>query len=118
MTTDKDHILERGFAQLRAQEIVPSEALLDRIMLDADQVLAAHGVVAAPAFAAPQGFATALLDAIGGWMSVGGLTVAAMAGLWIGVYPPDAVYDFSTGFLGDTFEIPVLESDVFAGLEG
>ena len=118
MTTDDDTLLDQAFAELTADTIAPSEGLMDRIMLDADQVLTA-GV---PAFAAPvstpQGFGAALLDAIGGWMSFGGLSAAGVMGLWIGVSPPDVLYDYSADIWGDTIEVPLLESDIFAGLDG
>ena len=121
MTTDKDVELDQTFAEMVATPIVPSEGLMDRIMLDADQVLAgfdAGGVAALKAEPVVQGLGAALLDAIGGWMSFGGLSAAAMTGLWIGVFPPDVLYDYSAGAWGDTIEVPLLESDVFAGLGG
>lgn len=114
MTTD-DKILEAAFVQARMQDAVPSEALLDRIMLDADSVLADS----TPVLERPrQGFGAVLLDAIGGWPSFSGLAAATVAGLWIGVAPPAAVTDLSAGLWGGTIEVPLLESDIFVGLEG
>ena len=122
MTTDDEKQLDQAFAEMRAHAVVPSEGLLDRIMMDADQVLSditsLPNVDRPTATETPQGFGRALLEAIGGWMPIGGLTAAAMAGLWVGVYPPDVLYDSSAEVWGDTIEVPVLESDVFAGLEG
>lgn len=121
MTTDEERALDQTFAEMTAEAVVPSEGLMDRIMLDADQVLAE---IAPDAIVIPhtqpeaQGLGAALLDAIGGWLSFGGLTASAMTGLWIGVFPPDVLYDFSLGVWGDTIEVPLLESDVFAGLDG
>ncbi len=118
MITDEEKLLDQAFAEMTAQDATPSEGLLNRIMMDADDVLAEAfpAQVATPEPA--QGFGAALLDAIGGWMSFGGLAAATMAGLWIGVYPPDIVYDYSADVWGDTIEVPLLESDVFAGLDG
>ena len=114
MITD-DEILEAAFVQARTPDMMPSEAALNRIMMDADSVLAQ----AAPVPERPkQGFGAVILDAIGGWMAFGGLATATVAGLWIGVSPPAALTDLSVGIWGATIEVPLLESDMFAGLEG
>ncbi len=118
MTTDNEKLLEQTFAQMVAQDAPLSEGLMDRIMFDADQVLTERMPAVEASPEPMQGFGAALLDAIGGWMSFGGLTAAAMTGLWVGVFPPDLIYDYSTGVWGDTIEVPLLESDVFSGLEG
>ena len=118
MTTDNEKLLDQTFAQMTADEVPLSDGLMDRIMLDADQVLAGRMPAQAPRPETTQGLGAALLDAIGGWMSLGGLTAAAMTGLWIGVFPPDILYEYSTGLWGDTIEVPLLESDAFSGLEG
>ncbi len=114
MTTD-DKILEAAFAQARVPDAMPSEALMDRIMMDADSVLAD----AMPVLERPrQGLGAMLLDAIGGWPSFSGLAAATVAGLWIGVAPPAALTDLSATYFGSTIEVPLWEGDVFAGLEG
>ena len=114
MTTD-DKMLKAAFAQARTPDMMPSEAVLDRIMMDADSVLAE----AAPVVSRPkQGFGALILDAIGGWPSFSGLAAATVAGLWIGVSPPAALTNLSAGIWGATIEVPLLESDMFAGLEG
>ncbi|MDA9208364.1 hypothetical protein N9O61_05705 [Octadecabacter sp.] len=118
MTTDNEKLLEQTFAQMTAKDVPLSDGLMDRIMLDADQVLAGSMPAVEPRLETTQGLGAALLDAIGGWMSFGGLTAAAMIGLWVGVFPPDLLYEYSTGVWGDTIEVPLLESDVFSGLEG
>ena len=124
MTTDRDEkMLQDAFAQMREQDLAPSDDLLNRIMLDADSVLASSAPVAARPKAS---FGAMVLDLIGGWPSLGGLAgwragglaAATVAGLWIGVVQPTALSDLSPGFWGDTYEVPLLESDVFAGLEG
>ncbi len=58
------------------------------------------------------------LDVIGGWPTFSGLAAATVAGLWIGVAPPAALSDLSAGIWGATIEVPLFESDVFAGVEG
>jgi hypothetical protein len=114
MTTD-DKMLDAAFTQARTPDVTASDALMDRIMMDADSVLAQ----AAPVIARPkQSSGAMLLDVIGGWPTFSGLAAATVAGLWIGVAPPDALSDFSAGIWGGTIEVPLFESDVFAGLEG
>ena len=118
MITDEERLLDQTFAEMADEVVTPSEGLMDRIMLDADQVMADMVPTVSSMMEPAQGIGAALLDAIGGWMSFGGLTAATMTGLWFGVFPPDVLYDYSTGVWGSTIEVPVLESDLFAGLEG
>ncbi|WP_093996181.1 hypothetical protein [Octadecabacter ascidiaceicola] len=114
MTTD-DKMLEAAFAQARTPDVMPSEDALNRIMMDADSVLAAP----TPVKRRPkQGIGVMILEAIGGWTAFGGLATATVAGLWIGISPPAALTDLSAGLWGATIEVPLLESDMFAGLEG
>lgn len=115
---DDDKMLDAAFADARAphDDMVPSDAVLDRIMLNADSVLAASAPLAATA--PRQTFGAFLSDLIGGWPQLGGLAAATVAGLWIGVVQPTAVTDLSTAIWGGTIEVPLLESDLFAGLEG
>lgn len=119
MTTERDEdMLDGALAQMLAAtpaDLTPSEDLLNRIMMDADDVLAQSAV--APATARPS-FGAMLLDLVGGWPSLGGLAAATVAGLWIGVVQPAALTDLSTSLWGGTIEVPVLDTDVFAGLEG
>ena len=114
MTPD-DKFLEAAFAQARTPDMMPSDAVLDRIMMDADSVLAE--AVPVPK-RSKQGFGAMILEAIGGWTAFGGLATATVAGLWIGISPPAALTDLSAGIWGATIEVPLLESDMFAGLEG
>ena len=114
MTTD-DKALETAFAQARTPDMMPSEAALNRIMMDADSVLAASAPVPKRQ---KQNIGAMILDAIGGWTAFGGLATATVAGLWIGVSPPAALTELSVGLWGTTIEVPLLESDMFAGLEG
>lgn len=116
MTTD-EKLLEAAFAQARTPDTAPSEGLMDRIMIDADSVLADASVPAAPT-GAKQGFGAMILDAVGGWPSLSGLAAATVAGVWIGVAAPAALTNISTGIWGDTIEVPLLENDLLAGLEG
>lgn len=117
MTIERDEqMLESAFADLRVDDLAPSEDLMNRIMLDADMVLAQAATK--PATTAAPSRWSMVLDMLGGWPSVSGLAAATVAGLWIGVVQPTAFTDLSAGLWGSTVEVPLLESDVFAGLEG
>jgi hypothetical protein len=113
-TTDDDKMLDSAFAEMRG-DITPSEDLMNRIMFDADMVLAE---TAPPAVAVPQSLGAALRDLIGGWPQFAGLATATVAGLLIGVAQPASLTDLSASLWGGTIEVPLLESDLFAGLEG
>ena len=116
MTSDADEkMLNAAFAQMRGEDMPPSEGLMDRIMQDADGILAVGEPVATPARG---GFLSQIMDAIGGWPSVSGLAAATVAGVWIGVVQPASLTDLSANVWGGTIEVPLLESDMFSGLEG
>ena len=108
--------LDAAFARARTPDPTPSDALMDRIMMDAGSVLAAASK--APQARPKQGLGAMLLDVIGGWPSMGGLAAATVAGLWIGVAPPAALADLSAGYLGSTVQVPLLDTDIFSGLDG
>lgn len=117
MTTDKTTELDETFAAMRAEDVPMSEGLMDRIMLDADMVLASGQPSVSPA-PKERSFGALLQDVIGGWPTFSGLAAATVAGLWIGVSPPEALTDLTAGFWGSTIEVPLFESDILAGLEG
>jgi hypothetical protein len=114
MTTD-DKMLDVAFTLARTPDVAPSDALMDRIMLDADSVLAGSAPVITRR---KQSLGAMLLDVIGGWPTFSGLAAATVAGFWIGVAPPVALSDLSAGIWGATIEVPLFENDVYAGLEG
>ncbi len=116
MTKTDETALEDVFARIRAEDVPVRDALLDRIMLDADTVLAERQQTT-PTASRP-GLGAMLLDAIGGWPSFSGLAAATVAGVWIGVAPPDAIGNLSASIWGGTIEVPLLESDALLGLEG
>jgi len=121
MTRDDDAGLDTYFAQVRDGRVPVSDALMDRIMMDADQVLAGAVPPAVPVpeqpFARPS-FGAVVLDAIGGWPSFGGLAAATVAGVWIGVQPPDVLATISDALTGGTFDVPIFDSTLLSALEG
>lgn len=84
--------------QSTAAEVVPSEALLARVMADADEVLAERRrePVEAPA---PRGWLSTMLNTVGGWPAVAGLATATVAGVWIGYAQPSSFGEVANGAL-------------------
>ena len=116
MTQNDERDLDRTFARMRAAPVVVSETLMDRIMADADDTLAASR--APVPRAQPKGLGKAWRDLIGGWPQLGGLAAATVAGVWIGVSPPELLTSVTAPIWGETIEIPLLDGDVLAAWEG
>lgn len=111
--------LEAQFTQIRAENVAPRDAVLDRIMMDADRVLANQTAAPVGACAVvPVGFGQQILNLIGGWASLGGLSAATVAGLWIGLAQPAVLTDVSAGLIGGTVDVQLLDDGIFAALEG
>lgn len=111
---DKDDIaLDAFFAAARAEEPVPGDDLMGRIMADAALVQGRSAVaVAAPVASGWRG----ILAAIGGWPAMGGMAVATMAGLWIGISPPTGLATFASGIFGETVSVQIYADDDPLGL--
>lgn len=120
MTTERDDAFFDDLMGQAAQErLAPSDALLDRIMLDADAVLAEAAVAPVVSDLPRRSLGAVIVAALGGWSAISGLAAAGVAGVWIGVAPPEALSDITqTVWGGDTVEIPLLETDTYFGLEG
>lgn len=88
MTQSDDHLddaaLEALFATARAEVPQPSVALMERLRMDA--LSAQPRPLAAPA--PRRSLVAQVLEAIGGWPALAGLATAGVAGLWIGMNPP------------------------------
>lgn len=95
--------LEALFEAERKNAPDPSTDLLARIMADANQVQNELGAGdAAPASAV--GFWTTLRSVLGGWPTFAGLATAALAGVWIGVSPPQSLDTLTDSVLGNSFD--------------
>ena len=84
MDRDDDQ-LEDVFAAARRAAAVPSEALLARIIADAEDAMPVRTASRDPARVAPaRAGLLRWLGAQAGWGALGGLATATVAGLWFG----------------------------------
>ena len=83
MMTEVDD-LDALFAGAAAQRVAPSDLLVTRILADADALQPALGFVPV----APRGWFHTLADWFGGGMSLAGMSMAALTGLYLGVAQP------------------------------
>ncbi|WP_224825847.1 hypothetical protein [Cognatishimia sp. MH4019] len=86
MTTDQNDPLEGFFEAARDDAPQPSDILQARILADADAALAAN----APPVRRRNRLRD-VLQGLGGWPAMAGLVTATMAGVWIGISPPEMV---------------------------
>jgi hypothetical protein len=100
-------MLDDLFAQARDTTPVPSDALMARVITDAD---AAQPRPVAASVTRP-GVVARILDAIGGWPAVSGLAMATVAGIWVGVAPPASVQDMTAAMMGDELSIDLFATD-------
>lgn len=107
MTDHDDDFLDDIFAQARSVAPAPSDDLVARVL--------AGATVAAPqAFSAPRrSLGARLLDALGGWPTVGGLVTATCAGIWIGVAPPATLQDYTAAYFGDEVSLSILSEGTY-----
>ncbi|WP_245820547.1 UPF0449 family protein [Flavimaricola marinus] len=87
-----------------APDPVPSDDLMARILADAE---ASRPVPAAPPEAPRLGWRN-WLATLGGWPVLGGMAMAGVAGLWLGVAPPAAVDQMVAEMLGETVSVDLL----------
>jgi hypothetical protein len=94
--------LEAAFAKLRGDAPQPSDALLARVLADADAETAVRARAGdAPASRSPwHSRWRALAALLGGVQGIAGLATAALAGLWIGAFPPAPVIALEQALLG------------------
>ena len=108
MTNPNDDMLDDLFAQARGAAPAPSDALMARVIADAE---AAQPRPVAVSVARP-GFVARILDVIGGWPAVSGLAMATVAGVWVGVAPPASVQDMTAAMMGDEVSINLFATDL------
>ncbi len=107
--------LEALFASAASDAPDPSEALVHRIMADADTV--SEGWATAAKVARP-GLVERFLSAVGGWPGIAGLATAGVAGLAIGIAAPGPVSTLSSGFVAGEVVDDYHMVDLLPGLTG
>lgn len=114
--------LDALFAEARAtrgRDADPAPDFMARVLEDALSLQPAPAPVASPAPRASR--LRQFLNAIGGWPAVAGLATAGVAGLWIGVNPPDAMATTAENLLGtdsDLYLVDLMPGYDFALTEG
>ena len=112
MMTDREmDRLDAVLAQARCADVAVTDALMARVLADAAREQARLPVQAVRLRGS--GPVAWLHDLIGGWPALGGVLAAGLAGLWVGVAPPEAVETLAAGFLGQTQAVTFLpETDL------
>ncbi|MEY1556406.1 hypothetical protein AB3Y40_12305 [Yoonia sp. R2331] len=90
----------------------PDDALMARVMADAARAPelkdhAARGSIWAQ-----------LVASVGGWPAAGGLALAGIAGLWVGVAPPASIEDAAAGLFGTTDTVTLWDDGGIFAEEG
>ncbi len=112
-----DGELDRLFDLARAVAPPVSDDLMARIMADADAAVVPMPDVATSA--PEQGGWRGWVAAIGGWPAMGGLALATVVGVAIGISPPAGLTSITSGFLGETLELQLsADADPITLLEG
>lgn len=83
-------------AAARSQPPAVPDALMARVLADADALQPSHPVPDRPS----GGLWTRISDLFGGWQGLGGLVAATCAGVWIGWNPPLVLPDAGALILG------------------
>lgn len=102
MTKSDDDMIDALFAQARTQSPAVPDDLMARVLADATDMLV-HSVAAPKPRIWP-----AFLELIGGWPSVGGLAMAGVAGIWVGIAPPASVTTWAADLIGSPVSIDLL----------
>lgn len=123
VTYPDDLELEALFEAAQDEVITPSDALLARVMADAEAEIVARADAAAAARAVPSTpvrhpIIAALMTALGGWRSVAGLATAGVAGLVIGLgapmsYATSDSYDITVSADGSGYAVDDLMSGFY-----
>ena len=112
--------LDRYFAAAREHTAQPSDDLMAQVLTDAFDAQAA----AAPEV--PNNQPTVpwlgqILRELGGWPAMAGLTTATLAGIWLGINPPEGLSTTTDALLGSgdaAYLIDVVPGTAFDLAEG
>ena len=113
--------LEGFFEAGRANPAEPGDALMARVLADADATQNSARVVARPAKRVRPAIWAVLTGAVGGWPAMAGFVTATMAGVWIGVSAPPALSSVAQNVLDGSagnYVVDFDEADTFEIAEG
>lgn len=103
MHDPKDDFLDGLFAEARVPNDAPNDDLMARVLADASAARPTAEIVP------PSGsFLSGLLDLCGGWPALSGVAAAGVAGLWVGLAPPEAVEGWVAEMIGAQTELTLL----------
>ena len=101
MKMTKKHIENKMVDDLlevsKASAPTPSSDLMSRVLADA--IVTQTGFATTPARIERPGIWRELFKVLGGWPSMAGLATAAVAGLWLGAFPPGFLPDATGAYL-------------------
>lgn len=100
--------LDDLFSQARSRDALPKPDFMERVLQDALEAQAVH-VQAAVTPPARTSWVRQLLSEIGGWPAVAGLATAGVAGLWIGINPPNLMATTAENFLGNNSDLYLVD---------
>ena len=103
-TPFSEHDLDALFTEARQNDPAPSDAFMDRLMADA-QDLAPRPL----AKGSHENWFTRAFSELGGWPSFVGLATAAAAGVWFGLNPSLSLSDSGSEYLMSNADIYLSE---------
>lgn len=104
--TDRDAGLDHLLDEARGDG--PDAGLMARVLADAEAVRRGRALPDARPHVR-RGWLARIVDTLGGWGAVGGVTAAGVMGLSVGLYAPDAV----AGWIGDdAFGLQIVTDDI------
>jgi hypothetical protein len=109
-----DAALEALFDEVRGETPVVSDDLMARILSDAEHALPSTPVESEEV----PGFWAQIFGGIGGWPAISGLAAATVAGVWIGVAPPDGLNTLASSYFGTSVTVDFLPDYDILALEG
>jgi hypothetical protein len=109
MTNPNKDTLDDLFAASRAHQPAPGNDLMARVLADAAGIQTGFATAAVPA---QPGLWARMMDAIGGWPAVSGLAAATVAGVWVGVAPPNSIEDLTASYWGDGVSVSMFSTDL------
>lgn len=110
MNKSENDMIDGLFLEVRAQSPAVTDDLMARVLADAADLLVL------PIVTSKRNHWFTFMELIGGWPSMGGLAIACVTGIWIGVEPPASVVTLTADLIGSPIFIDLLSdtSDYFA----